>query len=107
MTAISIPLAQGETYRRLSEQAKRLPNRPNASTCWRWHRVGVFGIKLEVLRVGGVTMCSDEALDRFLAAINEPRQSRQSSAPVKTPRSAKQRRESVRRAEQILSAAGI
>lgn len=95
-------LNNGETYRRLSEQAKRLPTPVSATTPWRWSRKGVRGIKLETVMIGGVEHCSDEALDRFLEALNAPKDS-----PVKTRRTKKQRRESAARAESILSAAGI
>ncbi|NLS96312.1 MAG: DUF1580 domain-containing protein [Planctomycetaceae bacterium] len=97
-------LANGGKLHRLSEAAKFLPTRPNASTIWRWATKGVRGVRLETVRVGGFHYVSEEALEAFLEATNEPTQP---VAPVKQPRTAKQRRESARRAQAILARAGI
>ncbi len=93
----------GTPLRRLSEQAKRLPHRPNASTLWRWSKRGIKGVRLETVNIGGVAYCSDGALDQFLKATNEPSSS--SSTPRR--RSKRECRESVKRAEKILEKAGI
>lgn len=69
---INTSIAGGERYRLISDQCKRLPNRPAVSTVWRWHRKGVRGHRLEGVIIGGQTYVSDEALDRFLAALNAP-----------------------------------
>lgn len=93
---------EGETFRPISAQCKRIATRPAVSTVWRWHRNGAKGVRLEGVRIGGQTYISDEALDRFLAALNQPK-----TSPVKTPRSRKQRTASKKKAEAILAARGI
>lgn len=94
----------GGELRRLSDVAKSLPNRPSASTVWRWVTKGVRGIRLESTRLGGFNYVSDEALQTFLNAINEP----SIQPPAKTaPRSARERNASKRRAAAILERAGI
>jgi len=55
-------------------------------------------------RIGGFWYTTKEAVEEFLKATNEPAQP---VAPLKQPRSQKQRRESARRAEAILARAGI
>lgn len=64
-----------ETLVPLSEVPKMLPLRPNGkrvhiSACYRWAGRGVHGIKLEVIRIGGSTYTSREALARFAAALS-------------------------------------
>ena len=95
-------ISDGETLRRLAEQAKRLQNRPATSTLWRWANKGIRGIFLETVQIGGVTYCSDEALARFLRAINE-----QADRAKSAPRSGRERCDSVKKAEAILAKAGI
>lgn len=61
----------------LSQAAKRLPrlrgNRPVAvSTLWRWCQRGLRGVRLEVIRLGGIRVTSEEALRRFFAILNQP-----------------------------------
>lgn len=48
-----------------SQAAKRLPNRPAVSTIWRWHQVGVQGVRLPAIKVGAVYHTSEEALQWF------------------------------------------
>lgn len=60
-----------ETFRSIGEQAQRLPGHPAVSTIWRWAETGIRGVKLEVTRVGWRKYVSDEAIERFLTAINE------------------------------------
>lgn len=96
--------SNGDRLIRLSEAAKSLPTRPNASTVWRWATRGCRGIRLETVRIGGFHYVSADALRAFLDATNEPNES---PTLPKQPRSQKQRRASIRKAEQILSAAGI
>jgi hypothetical protein len=67
----------------LSQAAKLMPrlrcDRPcNPSTIWRWCTRGVRGVRLESIRVGGTTATSQEALARFLEAINK-----QANGPLK------------------------
>lgn len=58
----------------LSAIGRRLPrlrrNRPiHPSTGWRWAERGLKGIRLETIKIGGVTCTSAEALRRFFAAL--------------------------------------
>lgn len=94
----------GSKLLRLSQAAKLVPSRPNTSTFWRWGTQGVGGRKLEMVRVGGFWYTTEASVKEFLEATNSPTEP---VAPVKQPRSARQRRESARRAEAILSRAGI
>lgn len=60
----------------LSAAARRLPclraGRPvNPSTLWRWATKGVRGVRLETIRIGATTATSVEALERFIAALNQ------------------------------------
>jgi hypothetical protein len=60
----------------LSAAAKLLPRlragRPvSPATLWRWTTRGVRGVCLETIRIGATTATSAEALDRFIAAIND------------------------------------
>lgn len=54
----------------MSQAARELPNRPNVSTLWRWANRGLKGNKLQVIRIGGRTLTSRQALTRFLRATN-------------------------------------
>jgi hypothetical protein len=59
----------------LSAAAKRLPrlrnNRPvSPATLWRWASAGLRGVRLEVVKIGGATCTSVEALQRFFSALN-------------------------------------
>jgi hypothetical protein len=58
----------------LSEAAKLLPRRrggkkTHVASLYRWSKVGLKGIRLEVLRAGGVTCTSQESLQRFFDAL--------------------------------------
>ena len=66
-----------ETLIPMSELPKMLPLRPNGkrvhiSACYRWAGRGVHGVKLEVVRIGGSTYTSREALARFSARLSSP-----------------------------------
>jgi Protein of unknown function (DUF1580) len=59
-----------------SAAARRLPRlrgeRPiSPSTLWRWATHGLQGVRLEVCRVGGTSVTSEEALRRFFAALDD------------------------------------
>lgn len=60
----------------LREAPKLLPTRNgkrlHISTLFRWVQRGVDGVKLEVLRIGGTTYTSREALQRFAEARTRP-----------------------------------
>ena len=54
---------------------KLLPPRPNGkrvhiSACYRWITRGIRGVKLEVVRIGGSTYTSHEAIARFAAHLS-------------------------------------
>jgi Protein of unknown function (DUF1580) len=85
----------------------RLEKRVHVSTLVRWILRGVRGVKLEAARVGGRWITSQEALERFSAALTA-----QHISPVNQP-SSLSRQDSIRhqrvqeRVEQELSALGI
>lgn len=61
---------ENETLIPIGDVPSRLPPRPNGkrvhiSAIYRWMSRGVRGIKLEVIKVGGSTYTSLEALQRF------------------------------------------
>lgn len=45
--------------------------RVHPSTLWRWAERGVRGVNLEVVRVGGTVMTSQDALTRFFRALTD------------------------------------
>ena len=49
----------------LKEAARITPGRPHVATLFRWASRGVGGFQLEVVRVGGRTCTSREAIQRF------------------------------------------
>lgn len=64
-----------EEIRTLAQAARSLPklrkNRPVApSTLWRWAQRGIKGHRLETTKIGGTTVTSKEALQRFFDAVN-------------------------------------
>jgi hypothetical protein len=86
----------------LAEAARRLPRlragRPvSPTTLWRWAAHGLRGVRLEVVRVGGTTCTSVEALRRFFARLD--------GTPV--PTTAAQAGASPARVEAQLDAIGI
>ena len=61
----------------LHDVPKLLPPRPNGkrlhiSAIYRWVQRGIRGIRLEVIRVGGTTYTSREALQRFSSPTEAP-----------------------------------
>jgi hypothetical protein len=59
---------------RLSEAAEFLPGiLPQHGTLHRWATVGVRGVKLEARLVGGRFYTTPQAVERFLAAIEQTR----------------------------------
>jgi hypothetical protein len=73
LTASSTTTTQlsGEDLLSLTAAAKETPGRPTVRTVWRWASSGVSGVKLQTLKVGGRTFTSRQALQRFLAELNE------------------------------------
>ena len=55
----------------LQQAVKLLPNRPRRETVWRWTHRGVGGITLETVQIGREILTSEEAVHRFIAAIND------------------------------------
>lgn len=66
-------MLDGEKHLTLSEAAKVVPKvngrRPHTNSVWRWCRKGLNDVKLEYVRVGRTIMTSEEALQRFFAAL--------------------------------------
>ena len=85
----------------LPQAAKLIPGRSGTgvgvSTVWRWVLTGCRGQRLESCMVGGSRMTSQEAIERFLAAIN-------GTTPAQLPAN---RQAAIAKAERELSAAGI
>jgi hypothetical protein len=59
-----------------AQAARRLPRLRNGrpvspSTVWRWCSAGLHGVRLETVKVGGVTCTSTAALQRFFAALSD------------------------------------
>jgi hypothetical protein len=50
----------------------RVPGRPSLATRWRWTAVGVRGVRLESIMVGGQRFTTEQAVNRFIAALNAP-----------------------------------
>lgn len=73
---------------------------PDPRTLWRWAQRGCGNprVYLELIRVGGKTYTSREAVSRFLAALNRKPQS------TSTPR---QKSWALQQAERELAAAGV
>jgi len=83
---MSLPLS--ESLLTLSDAAKELPSRPNIATVFRWVSHGCRGVRLEVVKLGGKTLTSREALQRFADRL---------SGGEPTPPSAKQQADRERR----------
>ena len=88
----------------LHDVPKLLPPRPSGkrlhiSAVYRWAQRGVHGIRLEIIRVGGTTYTSREALQRFVQPSNS------TSAPVSPPMTSSRQRQveqAGRRIQEIL-----
>jgi hypothetical protein len=93
-----------ETLVTLTEASKKLPNRPHASTIWRWYKVGVRGRRLETIVMGGRRLTSLEALSRFAGALTAARDGIPATPP---PRTSRQRQAAIRTAEAALDRAGV
>lgn len=57
----------------LSTLVRHLPNAPSPATLWRWHKRGILGIRLEIIRIGGRVYSTDAALADFIRATTEAR----------------------------------
>ena len=58
-----------ETLKRLGDLT--IPGDPHVSTRWRWALRGVRGARLESIVVGGQRFSSDQAVQRFIARLND------------------------------------
>ena len=81
----------------LTDAAKLLPNRPHASTLFRWHRRGVRGVRLETILLAGRRYTTRDALEQFIAATTAAADGE--PTPTRTPR---QRDRAIREAERDL-----
>jgi hypothetical protein len=61
-----------EDLQLLGEACHTIPGKPHVSTLIRWAMRGVRGIRLETVIVGGRRFTSVQAIERFLARLNEP-----------------------------------
>jgi len=70
----SSPLAE-EQLLTFSQAVERLPEvngrRRAPSTLYRWRRHGINGVRLDYVRIGRTMATSQEAVERFLAALTE------------------------------------
>lgn len=93
-----------ESLHSLPDQSSRVPPKGvNPSTLWRWGTKGVRGIKLDMVMIGGIWHTSDEAVQRFVAAITAAAANGE-QAPVRTN---KQREKAIAAAERELAESGI
>jgi hypothetical protein len=74
----------------------------NPATTWRWGLKGVHGIKLETIIVGGRRQTSEEAWERFSAALNG-----EEVPAVKPSATNRKRQAAIAAAERELAAAGF
>lgn len=93
-----------ETLVTAAEATKIFPTRPSPATVWRWMTRGTRGLHLESVVVGGQRYTSREAIARFLERLAD---TDTTIKQIPEPRSKRERRESVKRAERILASAGI
>ncbi len=89
---------------RFNEARSAFPGRGSIAlqTLHRWRLRGVRGVKLETCLCGGLRMTSREAISRFLAAQNAPK-----DQPALAPITATQRQRQNAAARQALAEIGI
>ncbi len=80
---------------------------PHPDTIARWGRIGVRGIRLELILVGGTRCTTREAMQRFFDALTEQAtlSSPPRSAPAETP--TRTRRRQLAEADRVLAAEGM
>ena len=89
-----------ETMLTMAKAARKVPGRPVSSqTVYRWHNIGIVGIKLDAVVIGGRMQTSQEAMARFFVAVTEAKQS-----ALRTETEAGERSDAVQRK---LEAAGL
>jgi len=86
-----------ETLIPVGQIPKLLPPRPNGkrvhiSACYRWITRGIRGVKLEVVRIGGSTYTSHEAIARFAAHLSLPNDSSPSALSARRQKQIEQAR---------------
>ncbi len=60
-----------ENLIKLSKARKRFPGRGVSPSCFeRWVQKGINGARLEVCKIGDIRYTSEEAIQRFLLAMN-------------------------------------
>jgi hypothetical protein len=70
-----------EYVMKLAEAGRRCPGGPvSPATIYRWSKRGIEGERLETINVGGVTMTSTEALQRFFERITAAKESKTQAA---------------------------
>lgn len=52
----------------LTELAKSLPKPPSHGCLWRWHRIGIQGVRLETVVVAGRRYSTRDAFQQFVNA---------------------------------------
>jgi Protein of unknown function (DUF1580) len=60
-----------EKLRSFADASKVLPGRPHCATIARWATKGRHGVKLETVVIGGRRYTSLEAIQRFIAQLND------------------------------------
>src|SRR6476659_2351121 len=76
----------------MTQAAKIVPDRPHVATLWRWRRVGIAGVKLEVICVGGrQTRTSRAALARFFERVTAAKSGQQIQSHDNPRRQSEQR----------------
>jgi hypothetical protein len=101
-----------ETPLSLAQAAQRIPSsrlgKPtHVSTLVRWILHGVRGVKLEAARIGGRWVTSQEALERFSAALTAQHLPESASAEASTHSQRDAHRRQQERVEQELAAMGL
>lgn len=66
----------------IAELATQLPDPPSAATLWRWHAIGISGVRLKTVRIGGRRYSTSEAIDKFIEDVTAlPTRHQQESFP--------------------------
>ncbi len=58
-------------YLTFRQAAQLLPGRPHVNTVGRWGQRGVYGIRLETIRLGGRRFTTEQWIDEFLEQLVE------------------------------------
>ncbi len=106
------PRLRDETLLSLKDAAKGLKSRIAGKTVSyytvsRWAREGLSGERLETLRIGNAVFTSEEALDRFFAALGDRAEPSKAGPEPPKRRTPKQREAGNSEAKQILERMGV